>query len=84
MKLRFVVKTEGESRTVEIHGELSVVAVGELNKLCTPKTDLVIDLSHLKHVDEGAAARLRELSLGGVKLAGASPFISMLIDGDPA
>ncbi len=82
MKLRLVVKNEGPTKTVEVHGELVKDALFELERVCRPRTGLVIDLSNLRHVDATAATRLRELSVSGVELVGASHFINMLIEGE--
>jgi len=80
MKLRLVVRNEASSKTVEVHGELVREALPEFDSLCRPRAGLIIDLSNVRRVDTAAAARLRELSVSGVALVGASPFISMLIE----
>ncbi len=82
MKLRLVVNDEGPTKTVEVHGELTGADLCELDRVCRPSTGLTIELSNLRHLDNVAAVRLREFSVSGAKLVGASPFISMLIEGD--
>lgn len=78
--LRLVVKDEGPDKTVEVHGDLEQESLYELDRECSPRSRLVIDLSNLRHIDSPSAVRLRELSLSGAKLVGASNYVSMLIE----
>jgi hypothetical protein len=73
--LRLVVRND-----VEIHGDLEQKALYELDRECCPSSRLVIDLSNLRHIDTPSAVRLRELSLSGAKLVGASHYVNMLIE----
>jgi anti-anti-sigma regulatory factor len=71
--LRVVGRNDRTGKTVEIHDDLEQEALYELDRECSARSRLVVDLSNLRHLDTPGAVQLRELSLSGSKLVGASP-----------
>ena len=84
MKLRLMVRREGATNVVEVHGELVEAGLDEFQRLCKVDGKFVVDISNVRRVDSAATARLREMSVSNIRLVGAPRFIQMLIAGDEA
>ena len=80
MRLRITVRKEEPVTVVEVHGELLIAGLRELDAACDRRLELVIDLSNVRQVDTPSVAWLRELAADGVKLVGASPYVAMLLE----
>ena len=81
MLLRITEERLGDVTVVHVAGRLVSEGAGELNRICMASPHpLRIDLSGLLQADELGLALLHSLRESGAELAGASPFISLLLD----
>jgi hypothetical protein len=82
--VRIESRIEGPITVVTIAGRLGAGGVRELHKLCRSiEGALALDLSGLASADPDGLDALRELVSEGVELRGVSPFIRLLLNGDP-
>lgn len=77
-----ITKVAAEDRTVlQIAGRLSAGSVTELERICREVDwPLSLDLSELRHADEGGLAAIRELVARGAELERVPPFIALLLE----
>ena len=84
MDLRITEERRGDVSVVQVAGRLSGEGVEELGATCRSAAGrgrLRLDLSALLQADEVGLALLRSLREAGTELAGASPFIQLLLEG---
>jgi anti-anti-sigma regulatory factor len=79
-----MLRHDGPTTVVEVHGELLAAGLTEFDRLCEVDDNLVVDLSNVRHLDSAATIRLREMSSGNVRLVEAPRFIHMMIAGGDA
>jgi hypothetical protein len=85
VECRLDVSPEEGRAVVRIHGRLAGTAVHELERVCREATlPLLLDVTNLMSADDEGIAALRRLRCDGVQLAGASPYLSLLLDLDEA
>jgi hypothetical protein len=84
MTLRiFEQATEGKGGkgVIALHGWLSAAEVSELEGLAAAHSGAVtIDLTHLAGVDAEGIKSLRRLQDRGARVAGATPFVALLLE----
>lgn len=80
MTLQIVCRTSERERVVELHGWLGRPEIVELQKVCasTP-LPLCLDLTNLASASADGILVLKEQRARGVRLAGASPYIALLL-----
>ena len=82
MTLQIVsVRVEGELR-IQLHGRLTGLEIAELRAACasqTPPLCIRIDLENLSGASPEGILALKELRASGAQLAGASPYIELLL-----
>ena len=76
------VEQDTESTSVRVAGRLEEATAQELFELCRRRTGvLVVDLAELVSADRAAIEVLKDLRDAGARIAGASPYIRMLLNG---
>ena len=85
MSIRMNRREAAGETVVELHGWLSEGVLAELESLCASVTcPLRLDLANLAGADETGLIALRRLAAAGARLQGASPYIRLLLEPDPA
>jgi hypothetical protein len=85
MELRLSVTERAGSTTVQVDGRLTASGLSELERLVRGlEGPIVVDLSNLLSADDVGVAELRNLAGRGMKLIGASPYVSLLLGHDRA
>jgi hypothetical protein len=80
MELRLTVSRRDETTVLKLDGRLAARSLGELDRLVrSAGGPIVVDLSNLVSADDAGVATLRTLAGQGVRLTGASPFVSLLL-----
>ena len=81
---RIDVTEQTGSASVRVAGRLDESAALELLELCHHRMGaLVIDLEDLVSADRAAIETLQDLRAAGARVVGASPYITMLLNGRP-
>lgn len=84
MTIRINRRETTEGIVIELHGWLNQEVLGELEGLCASiQRPLILDLSQLAGSDETGLAALRNHAAAGCRVAGASPYIRLLLEGRP-
>src|SRR5262245_20604908 len=80
MELRVTVRQSARSTVVQVDGRLTASNLCELEQLVAGiARPAVIDLSNLVSADDAGVATLRSLAGRGVRLLGATPYVSLLL-----
>jgi len=67
---------------LKLDGRLTAEEVPELLRVCVGLTGpVVLDLSDLQSADREGVSALRQLRARGAELAGASPYLCLLLNG---
>lgn len=84
MTLQIVCRTTEKERVIELHGWLGRPEVGELRKACSSASlPLCLDLTNLTSASTDGIVALKEQRARGARLAGASPYIALLLRHQP-
>lgn len=81
MTLRIIEQENPGEVILALHGWLSAAEVGEVERLTAEaRRPVTINLVHVVGVDADGLRALRRLREGGVRLAGASHFVELLLE----
>jgi hypothetical protein len=84
MELRISVSKMGSVSVVKVDGALTREGLAELERAVFPSgEDVRLDFSELRSLDAAGLAAVRALREGGAEIAGASPYIALLIGRPP-
>ena len=84
MDCRLEVSSESGRAVVRVHGRLAAAAVPELQRVCRQaRGALLLDATNLLSADDSGLATLRGLIRDGAQLVGVSPYLALLLEGEP-
>ena len=84
MTLQIVCRTNEKERVIELHGWLGKPEVVELHKVCASASPPVcLDLTNLTSASADGILALKEERARGARLAGASPYVALLLRDRP-
>jgi hypothetical protein len=82
MALRIVSQIVGNEHVVALHGWLNRAELAEFEKTCASSPlPLCLDLKQLAGADTEGVIALKGRRATGARIAGASPYIELLLDG---
>jgi anti-anti-sigma regulatory factor len=81
---RIDIARSAEGACVRVAGRLDAATTGELLEVCHLQSGvLLIDLEELLSLDQASVDALRDLRSAGARIMGASPYITLLLNGGP-
>jgi len=85
MRLRIDVDRTAAGDVVTVHGELLAAGIAELERVSDAlEMPLTLELSQLLTADEAGIRALLAARSRGVRLAGMSPYVALLLEGASA
>src|SRR5215831_7683156 len=83
MGLRLTVIADRGTTSIHVDGRLTAQELGELHKAVrSAAAPIVLDLSNLMSADDAGVAALRGLAGEGMRLIGATPYVTLLLQAD--